>query len=74
MKNKNVMSLIFWGVIIFVSVCWLVIVFKWLSYRQKETDYKVFNDDEFTYTTRFENAKVKTQKEENEEVNKIFNE
>lgn len=65
----KIIFLILIGVIVFY---WFLLIFKILDNKKRE--FKVFSDDEYTYTTRFEDSKVNTNKIEDEDVKKIFNE
>ena len=64
-------NIFIYGVLASIVVMWFLFIYS-LIYGKKER--KTFNDHEYTHTTNFENAKVKTTSIENDETNKIWGE
>ena len=66
------MKIIFLVLIGVICFYWFLLIFKILDFKKRE--FKVFSDDEHTYTTRFEDAKVETKSIEEDETAKVWGE
>ena len=64
-------NIFIYGFLLSICFFWFLLI---CSLLRPKKEMRVFNDHEHTYTTRFENAKVKTNKIENDETGKVWGE